>query len=314
MARSTAISASSSVGEVGGSCASYSDSSSASRARIADSERILYSRGEESKKRCAALLCDERVGPAVTVRTCRSPAPREALAAVETAVEAGALVTIHGRCRVQYEGRASSTLGPGDRLVVLKPDGTALVHTESGRTPVNWQPPGSTHAASVREDRLVVRSTRESPAERLDVVFEAAYQVTTMAVDDDSERSLVGSEADLREAVRADPTLVADWFEPTAAERETSAGPVDLFGRDDRNRPVVVELKRRRVGPDAVGQLRRYVDAVARELGVDGAGGDEPTVRGVLVAPSVTDRAAALLDEHGFEHAAVDPRTTNRRA
>ena len=116
----------------------------------------------------------------MSVRTLRSPAPREALTALEAAVDAGALVTVHGRCRVDYDGRASSELGPGDRLVVLKPDGAALVHTEEGRTPVNWQPPGSAHAASVRDDRLRVRSTRESPAERLDV---ADWEFVTDVVD-----------------------------------------------------------------------------------------------------------------------------------
>ncbi len=265
----------------------------------------------------------------MTVRTLRSPAPREALTALEDAVEAGALLTVHGRCRVDYDGRASSELGPGDRLVVLKPDGTALVHTEEGRTPVNWQPPGSAHAASVRDGRLRVRSTRESPAERLDVTFDRLYQLTAMDVADDSELSLTGSEADLREAILAEPTLVADWFEPTATERETAAGPVDVFGRDGRGRPVVVELKRRRVGPDAIGQLRRYVEAVRREVGAptseDGTGDaadasagerdadasvssdDAPAVRGVLVAPSVTERAATLLDQHGFLHVALGP-------
>jgi len=253
------------------------------------------------------------------VRTLRSPAPREALTALSDAVDAGALVTVHGRCRVVYDGRASSELGPGDRLVVLKPDGAALVHTDEGRTPVNWQPPGSDHAASVRDGALRVRSTRSSPDERLDVTFDEVYQLTAMQPTDESDLSLVGSEADLREAVLAEPTLVADWFEPTATERETSAGPVDVFGRDGAGRPVVVELKRRRVGPDAVGQLRRYVDAVERELGVDRDASEReasddrddatgpPPVRGVLVAPSVTDRAAALLDEHGFDHVPLDP-------
>ena len=274
----------------------------------------------------------------MSVRTLRSPAPREALTALEAAVDAGALVTVHGRCRVDYDGRASSELGPGDRLVVLKPDGAALVHTDEGRTPVNWQPPGSDHAASVREDRLRVRSTRESPAERLDVTFDRVYQLTAMDAADDSDLSLTGSEADLREAVLAEPTLVADWFEPTATERETEAGPVDVFGRDGQGRPVVVELKRRRVGPDAVGQLRRYVDAVRREEGVaavgaeteaagddanaderdagaSAAGDDGPPVRGVLVAPSVTDRAAALLDRYGFSHVALAPdAATDRRS
>jgi len=64
-----------------------------------------------------------------------------------------------------------------------------------------------------------------------------------------------------------------------------------------------VELKRRRVGPDAVGQLQRYVDALRRDLHAEAA------VRGILVAPSVTDRARGLLAEKGLEFVALEPKT-----
>ncbi|MFC6737346.1 endonuclease NucS domain-containing protein, partial [Halolamina salina] len=45
----------------------------------------------------------------------------------------------------------------------------------------------------------------------------------------------------------------------------------------------------------------RYVEALAREVpdGVD--------VRGILVAPSVTDRARELLAEKGLAHVPVEP-------
>jgi hypothetical protein len=78
---------------------------------------------------------------------------------------------------------------------------------------------------------------------------------------------------------------------------------MDIFGRDAEGRPVVVELKRRRVGPDAVGQLSRYVEAVRREEGLDE---EDDAVRGVLVAPSVTPRAEELLARDGFEFVAVE--------
>lgn len=65
--------------------------------------------------------------------------------------------------------------------------------------------------------------------------------------------------------------------------------------------PTVVELKRRRVGPDAVGQLDRYVEALSRDLPV------ARSIRGILVAPSVTDRAERLLAEKELEFIALDP-------
>ncbi|MFB6079555.1 MAG: endonuclease NucS [Haloferacaceae archaeon] len=239
----------------------------------------------------------------MTVTTLHRPAHREALDALADAFERGEMVTLFGRCTVEYEGRAASSLGPGDRLVVLKPDGTALVHTEEKRTPVNWQPPGCEHRASVRDGRLRIRSVRSTPDERLDVRFDRVDQLSALAADDEGSFDLRGSEEDLRERVLDRPDRIEPGFEPQATERETAAGPVDVFGVDAEGVPVVVELKRRRVGPDAVGQLARYVDALRRELG------DGEAVRGILVAPSVTDRAAALLDERGLEHVALDPTT-----
>ena len=239
----------------------------------------------------------------MTVTTLHRPAHRDALAHLESAFRRGDLVTVFGRCTVEYDGRARSSLGPGDRVLLLKPDGSALVHTDEQRTPVNWQPPGCDHFASVRDGRLRVRSVRRSPEELLDVRFARVDHLVAYDVTDPDELDLRGSEADLKEHVVANPERIEPGFEPLATERETAAGPVDVYGEDAAGRPVAVELKRRRVGPDAVGQLRRYVDALERELG------DGVDVRGVLVAPSLTDRAAALLDHQGLEFVALDPTT-----
>ena len=265
------------------------------------------------------FLNDRRVRPAVTLTSVHDPTHREALWELEAAFERGDLISVFGRCTVSYEGRAVSELGSGDRLLVLKPDGAALVHTDEGRTPVNWQPPGSTHHAAVREGRLRVRSERTNPDETLLVRFSEVHQLSAMGVTGGRDLDLHGSEEDLRTRILERPELVGSGFEPRETERPSSAGPIDVFGVDDAGNPVVVELKRRRVGPDAVGQLTRYVTAVREEVGThgdDGGCGDAPgssdgpadvTVRGVLVAPSVTDRAADLLEERGFEHVAVGP-------
>lgn len=236
----------------------------------------------------------------MSVTTLHRPAHRDALGLLEAAFGDGRLVTVFGRCTVDYDGRASSELGPGDRLVVCKPDGTILVHTDENRKPVNWQPPGCVHRASVRDGRLRIRSERSSPDERLDVGFERVEQVTAYEVRNRSDLRLTGSEEDLRQRILDDPELVEPGFVPTATERETAAGPVDIFGKDDAGRPVVVELKRRRVGPSAASQLRRYVEAVEEEFPGEG-------VRGLLVAPSVTDRAAALLTELDLAFVPVEP-------
>jgi RecB family endonuclease NucS len=228
------------------------------------------------------------------------PDAADACETVETGLQREWLVTLVGRCRVVYEGRASSTLGPGDRLVVLKPDGSALVHTDEGQKPVNWQPPGCDHSVRVA-DGLVIQSERTTPDETLRVTFESVTDCGAFPMTDENDLALSGTEADLRERILAEPSLLEDGFEPRATERETPAGAVDIYGEDEAGNAVVVELKRRRVGPDAVSQLNRYVDALERDLHA------ERTVRGVLVAPSVTDRASQLLDERGLEFVSLAP-------
>ena len=242
------------------------------------------------------------------VETLTGPDPAEARDRIADAIDREAMVTVFGRCTVDYDGRASSRLGPGDRLVVCKPDGTILVHTDEGQQPVNWQPPGCTQAARLSEGRLELHSLRSTPEEELVVTFEAVHHVVAYGVTDEEDLSLVGTEEDLRQRILADPDLVEQSFTPLSTERETPAGAVDIYGEDERDRPVVVELKRRRVGPDAVGQLSRYVDALARDLHADAE------VRGILVAPSVTDRARRLLAEKGLEFVALEPATDDPAA
>ncbi|OIB59391.1 recombinase RecB [Natrialba sp. SSL1] len=276
--------------------------------------------------------------------TLERPTPTAARDAIADGLEREALVTVFGRCTVDYDGRASSQLAAGDRHVMLKPDGAALVHTDEGQQPVNWQPPGCAHdvfcepvagedesdepeadgsgsgsnsgngndSASSSDDvsdsdtdtdtaTLVLESTRSTPEERLLVRFQNVLQVSTFAGTDEGELTLSGTEADLRDRILENPDLLESGFTPLATERDTPAGAIDIYGEDDAGRTVIVELKRRRVGPDAVSQLRRYVDALERDLHAD------TTLRGILVAPSVTERAQRLLGEHGLEFVSLEP-------
>jgi len=267
----------------------------------ADTDADMRADGESTSDRTPKADPPATDGSAPGVSTLVGPGIETARSFLDDALERGALVTVFGRCTVEYDGRAASTLGPGDRHLMLKPDGSVLVHTEEGQQPVNWQPPGCTHELSVAETRLHLCSERTAPSERLLVEFESVGHVAAFDARDEGEFALSGTEADLRERILEKPDLVEPGFTPLATERDTPAGAVDVYGEDERGRVVVLELKRRRVGPDAAGQLSRYVDALRRELHAD------TDVRGILVAPSVTDRARRLLAEQGLEFVALGP-------
>jgi RecB family endonuclease NucS len=234
------------------------------------------------------------------VTTQTQPTPHEAGDLIQNGFTAQQVISIVGRCTVEYEGRTQSTLGLGDRIVLCKPDGTLLVHQPTGRDPVNWQPPGGTHETALVDDDVLVRSHRASPAEVVEIRFTEVTHVAAYALSDEQDLILTGSEDDLRQQILDDPSLLESGFQPRATERETSAGPVDIYGVDAENTPVIVELKRRRVGPDAVGQLARYVTAAERERA-------DTRVRGILVAPSVTDRARRELAQQNLEFVALAP-------
>lgn len=236
------------------------------------------------------------------------PPPQDAHDLLEDGLTAGCLLTIAGRCEVDYDERTASYLGPGERLVIVKPDGTLLLHTTEQRTPVNWQPPGCTHHLSMSDDQLHLQSVRTNPDETIDIRFEHILHVSSLDLTDNRELELVGSEEDLRQQILADPARLEDGFKPLATERSTSAGAIDIYGKDRDGQPVVVELKRRRVGPDAVSQLKRYVDALARETA------PETSVRGILVAPSVTERAKSLLTAEELEFVSLAPQSKTEGA
>jgi hypothetical protein len=186
---------------------------------------------------------------------------------------------------------------------MLKPDGTTLLHTDEGQQPVNWLPPGCQQTCTLEADVVVLKAVSDDGDERLEIRFEDIALVTTFALTDTATLDLSGTEADLKQRILETPAIIEDGFVPLATERDTPAGPVDIYGEDERGTTVVVELKRRRAGPDAVGQLDRYVDALSTTLH------DDTQLRGILAAPSVTDRGRELLAAKGLEFVSVEPRT-----
>lgn len=224
------------------------------------------------------------------------PTPADASDALDSMGDRA--VALFGECELAYDGRATSTLAPGRRHVLHKPDGALLAHAATGHKPVNWLTPGASVDAGVEDGELVLRGERGD--ETLVCRFTSLEHVSVLPLDD-ADAEVTGTEEDLRERVLADPALVEDGFRPLATERETAAGAIDVYGRDADGATVAVELKRRRVGPSAVGQLDRYVDALARDLHADA------DVRGILVAPSITDRARRLLAENGHDFVPLSP-------
>lgn len=204
------------------------------------------------------------------------------------------VVLILASCSVDYEGRGASTLGEGERIIVIKDDWAFLVHRPNGYSPVNWQPQSSVIEVGIQGGLLVIKAVRTRPHEIVTVRISDIGLVVISSLTDTAEFVEYMSENDIRDLLARHPKLLEEGLTITNIEKPVEPGFVDLYGVDRNGRIVVVELKRVTATRDAVNQLYRYVQAVKKSLGRD--------VRGILAAPNITRSALELVERLGLEY------------
>ncbi len=209
----------------------------------------------------------------------------------------GHIILAVGSCVVKYVGRARSDLHKGERLLVLKPDGTLLIHTAAKAKPVNWQPPGAAFAAAIEDGRVVLTSHRLKPEEIVQVTFDAISMLSSLPLRDGTDLALVGTEDDLQQLLFEKPNLVEAGFVPARRERSSARGFYDLDGHDAKGGRLIVEVKRTTAGVSEAQQLWRYTERLRK---------NDAGVRGILIAPRVADKARKMLEEYGLEWKEID--------
>jgi hypothetical protein len=217
----------------------------------------------------------------------------------EALSERKALVIV-GNCWVDYKGRASSKLEPGERIVMIKGDGSVLIHRPVGYEPVNWQPSGCLFETHVASDVLHVRAIRSKPSESVRISFDDVYLVSALSLVDKGGFSLYASEEDMQRAILLESSLLEPALKPITYEKKVEPGFVDVYGIDGNGKFVVVEIKRKTAGREAALQLAKYVDSVRATVNRE--------VRGILVAPRLSRGVQRLLVSLGLEFKSLDPK------
>ena len=203
---------------------------------------------------------------------------------------------IVARCSVDYSGRLSARLPEALRLIMLKGDGSVLVHADTGGyKPLNWMTPPT--VVEEDGDRIVVRKLKGE--DRLDIVLAEVLSDVTHAMDEDADRlQKDGVEAHLQELLADAPAWCGEGFRLVRREWPTDIGPVDLMCRDEDDGWVAVEIKR--VGTiEGVEQLSRYLERIRRDPALAGC-------RGVLAAQVVKPQARVLAAARGLDWVEVD--------
>jgi endonuclease len=199
------------------------------------------------------------------------------------------------RCEVRYTGRLTAVLPEAVRLLILKADGSVLVHDDvGGYKPLNWM----TGPTVVEElgDTLVVRKAKAE-----DVLEIRLVEILSDVAHDMGESAALqkdGVERDLQALVAAAPSALGEELTLIKREWPTEVGPVDLMCKDNEGEWVAVEIKR--IGTiEAVEQLTRYLDFIRTDPAKAGC-------RGVLAAQAIKPQAVALAESRDIRCVEVD--------
>jgi endonuclease len=204
---------------------------------------------------------------------------------------------IVARCEVRYSGRLSALLPEALRLIMVKGDGSVLVHADAGGyKPLNWMTPPT--VIEERPDQMTVRKRAGQSEDRLEIQISELHCDITHELDPDPALTKDGVEAHLQELLSHQPQWCGDGFRLVRREWPTDIGPVDLMCRDLEERWVAVEIKRV-AGIEAVEQLSRYLERIQLDPELS-------SCRGVLVAQQIKPQARTLAGARGIECVEVD--------
>lgn len=230
----------------------------------------------------------------------KNPSLQEAKTIIEKSFLNKTILVVAGNCKVIYDGRASSKLDFGERLVIVKRDRAILVHRSKGYEPVNWQPSGCILHVKIIKNSIQISAIRHNPREMLKVIFNKIFMLSALLLDDSADFTLFASEKDMHQAILIKPSLVEKGFKPISYEKKVTPGFIDVYGVDKNGKLVIIEVKRKNAGKEAVLQLANYIKAIETKANRD--------IRGIIVAPNISKGVQRLLMSLNLEFIALDPR------
>ncbi len=207
---------------------------------------------------------------------------------------------IVARCEVVYSGRLNALLPEATRLLLVKSDGSVLVHSDAGGyKPQNWMtPPTVIEETGDPVERIVVRKRAGKTEDRLDIRMVEVLSDVTHDMGNGAALEKDGVERDLQEALAASPHALGEELRLVRREWPTDIGPVDLMCRDSDDGWVAVEIKR--VGTiDAIEQLTRYLERIRRDASMN-------SCRGMIAAERIAPQAVVLAGSRGIACVEVD--------
>jgi endonuclease len=203
------------------------------------------------------------------------------------------------RCQVDYAGRLSAHLPMATRVLMIKADGSVLVHSDGGSyKPLNWMSPPCSVKEGTAEDGRVEWVVTSRTDDTLRILIDEIHHDSSHELGTDPGLQKDGVEKHLQELLADHPATLSAGLMLVRREYPTAIGPVDLMCRDADGKTVAVEIKRR--GEiDGVEQLTRYLELLNRDPLLS-------PVRGIFAAQEIKPQARVLAEDRGIACAVVD--------
>ncbi|MGB3256479.1 MAG: endonuclease NucS [Ornithinimicrobium sp.] len=210
------------------------------------------------------------------------------------------------RCSVDYEGALQAHLPMATRLLMVKADGSVLVHSDGGSyKPLNWMAPPCRMTELEPQDEEADEGVASvwfvQHGKRDDTLRIKIYEVLSdtaheLGVDPGLVKS--GVEAQLQELLAQHIHTLGPGYRLLRREFPTAIGPVDILCRDALGATVAVEIKRRG-DIDGVEQLTRYLELLNRDPHI-------APVMGVFAAQVIRPQARTLATDRGIRCVTLD--------
>ncbi|MCU1556287.1 MAG: endonuclease NucS [Microbacteriaceae bacterium] len=210
------------------------------------------------------------------------------------------------RCSVDYAGRLSAHLPLATRLLLLKADGSVLVHSDSlSYKPLNWMSPPCT-VSTIEPDREqadagVSEIWKVTQAKTADLLVISIHEILHDSAHDlgvDPGLQKDGVEAHLQKLLAEQIELAGAGYRLVRREYMTAIGPVDILAKDATGASVAIEIKRRG-DIDGVEQLTRYLQLMNRDPHL-------APVTGVFAAQEIKPQARTLAQDRGIRCLVLD--------
>jgi len=210
------------------------------------------------------------------------------------------------RCSVDYAGRLSAHLPLATRLLMVKGDGSLLVHSDGGSyKPLNWMsPPCTLESLEPDDDQAAAgvielwKVTHKKTADQLVVLIHEVLHDSAHELGIDPGLQKDGVEAHLQQLLAEQIELLGDGHRLVRREYMTAIGPVDILATDASGASVAVELKRRG-DIDGVEQLTRYLELMNRDPRL-------APVTGIFAAQEIKPQARTLAEDRGIRCVVLD--------